>query len=145
MRLLLISCSATKCHDTSLLPAGERYQGVVYRVIRANWSPDLSIWIVSAKFGLLSWRRWIPDYEMRMSRLRAAELRMEVSARLDRLLQRGDFSSIFINLGMDYAFTISSSLLLPRFRAAGLVEEAHGGIGFRLQQTKQWLLSTGRE
>jgi len=141
MRLLLIACSATKRHDGRLLPARERYQGVVYRVISANWSPDLLIWIVSAKFGLISERRLIPDYQMRMSCRRAAGLSAEVSARFDRLLRAGSFSSIFINLGKNYARTLDSSLLLPEFRNAGLVEEAHGGIGFRLQQTKQWLLA----
>ena len=140
-RLLLVSCSATKRHDAGWLPALERYQGVVYRVIKKNRTPDLSIWIISAAFGLISERRLIPDYDLYLTPQRAREMEGMVSRKLDELLQLGNFTSIFVNLGASYALTLRASHLLPLARQRGQVLEARGGIGQRLQQTKHWLLS----
>ena len=140
--LLLLSCSATKRPDPGLLPARDRYDGPVYRVVRANRAGlDLAIWIVSAEFGFISEEHPLPLYDRRMTKARARELENGVSAALDELLHQERFASLFINLGKDYAFTLCSSVLLPQMRADNLVTEAHGGIGLRLRQTKLWLLS----
>ena len=139
--LLLISCSATKRHDPGLLPAIERYWGVVYRVVRRNRPSNLSVWIISAEFGLIDETSPIPDYDREMTHERASELEQSVSQELDRRLCTEHFVAIFVNLGARYARTLNTSVILPHMRAAGLVEEAHGGIGSRLRQTKQWLVA----
>jgi hypothetical protein len=139
--LLLISCSATKRHDPGLLPAAQRYQGVVYRVVRRNRPGTLSIWIISAKFGLIDETYPIPDYDLSMTEARARELEQAVSQEFDRRLRTEQFAAIFVNLGARYARTLDASVLLPQMRATGVVEEARGGIGSRLRQTKQWLVA----
>jgi hypothetical protein len=139
--LLLISCSATKRHDPGLLPASQRYQGVVYRVIRKNRPDRLSVWIISAEFGLIHETCPIPDYDRAMTHERACELEQSVSQELDRRLRTEHFAAIFVNLGARYARALNASVLLPQMRAMGVVEEARGGIGSRLRQTKQWLVA----
>ncbi len=141
--LLLISCSATKRHDPGLLPAIQRYQGVVYRVVRRNRPDHLSVWIISAEFGLIDETCPIPDYDRLMTPERSRELEQAVSQELDRRLRTEHYTSIFVNLGTHYARTLNASVIFPHLRAAGFVEEAHGGIGSRLRQTKQWLVACG--
>jgi len=139
---LLLSCSATKRPDPGFLPEHDRYDGPVYRVVRANRAGlDLAIWIVSAEFGLIPEDRLLPLYDKRITRARARELEGEVSAALDELLRREQFASLFLNLGKDYALTLGTCMLLPQMCADNSVTEADGGIGFRLCQTKRWLLS----
>src|SRR5437879_513915 len=116
MRLLLVSCSATKRHDIELLPALERYQGPTYRVIKGNRPPHLTIWIVSAEFGLIAETEKIPDYDKKLTAKHAQELAPVVSAALDDLLDRTNYQEMFINLGRLYAQTLNTSVLLPQFR-----------------------------
>jgi hypothetical protein len=140
LRLLLLSCSATKRPGLSLLPAIERYDGPTYRVLRRNRPPELAVWILSAQFGLISEAKLIPDYNRRMSLRQAQELQTASSAKLDQILVSGDFTSIFLNMGKVYAVAFKASCALPMLRVRGCVNEAHEGIGDRLRQMKQWLL-----
>lgn len=143
---LLLSCSATKRQDPGFLPARDRYDGPVYRVVRANRAGlDLTIWIVSAEFGLIPEEYPLPFYDRQMTPVRASELSANVSASLDHLLSQRCFTSVFINLGKIYSATLSSSTILPQLCSAGLVTAASGGIGHRLSQTKHWLLSRASE
>lgn len=113
----------------------------MHRVVRRNRPALLSAWIISAEFGLIDETCPIPDYDRAMTLKRACELEQVVSQELDRRLRTEHFAGIFVNLGAHYARTLNASVVLPHLRAAGFVEEAHGGIGSRLRQTKQWLLA----
>lgn len=75
--LLCLACSATKRHDEGSIPAIDRYDGPMWRTLRAalrvNVRP-VSVWVLSARFGFLPAETCIPDYERVMTERRAAEI-----------------------------------------------------------------------
>ena len=146
MRLLIMSCSATKRPDAGLLPAESRYDGPAYRVLRA-WqrgntarAAHLDILILSAEFGLITATTAIPDYDHRMTASRACERRPKVQAHLVKHLATRTYSQTLINLGADYlpALPLDQAIV----RTLGTISYTTGGIGVRLGQLKHWLLVT---
>jgi hypothetical protein len=145
--LLLISCSRTKKKNVEAIPALERYDGMIYKVIKKArreryWPEQTNLYIVSAKYGLISEQTLIKDYDQKMTDARAVELQIVVSQTLDSLLQQNRYVHIFINMGAAYTQNIILSSELLKARHEGRLKEATGGIGERLQQTKAWLLQT---
>jgi hypothetical protein len=87
-RLLLLACTATKRADPHPIPAIERYDGPSFRTLR-KWraanpaaAAHLDVLILSARLGLITAGVLIGDYNQRMTRVRAAELRKAVDAAL---------------------------------------------------------------
>lgn len=147
--LLLISCSGTKKQTPGALPALERYDGTTYKVIKkakreGYWPEDTDIFIISAKYGLISEYTAIEDYDQKMTPARALELQSEVSRALDSLLQEKNYQNIFINMGMTYTASLDHSSEIQQARQNHKLQEAAGGIGERLQQTKAWLIQAAK-
>ena len=145
-RLLLISCSDCKHTSPEPLSAIERYNGMVYRIMRkarreGYWPRNTDVLIVSAQYGLISEDTPIGRYDQKMTKARSLELQQSVSCFLDEMLKEGHYDEIFINVGKMYMQSVSASTELDRVRSVGLVKEAAGGIGMRLQQTKDWIRS----
>jgi len=143
--LLLISCSGTKKKDLEAIPALERYDGTTYKVIKKAkreryWPKHTHLCIVSAKYGLISEHTLIEDYDQKMTNTRAIELQIVVSQALDNLLEQNTYEHIFINMGSVYTKSINLSSEVLKARHQGRLQEATGGIGERLQQTKAWLI-----
>ncbi|WP_220199788.1 DUF6884 domain-containing protein [Ktedonospora formicarum] len=143
-RLMLISCSGSKNPSLGLLPAIERYTGGVYSIIKkarreGYWQREIDILIVSAKYGLIAEDDLIEIYDQKMDKVRALELRGEVSQRLDDVLKRKNYSLIFMNMGSTYLMSIGDSFEVDRARRTGIIREAKGGIGKKLSQTKVWI------
>ena len=83
-RLLVVGCSATKFDSDHELPAVSLYDGPVYRILRSflrdhQWPRDVSVGVLSAKHGLIGSLAPISYYDLRMSALRANELRGSVT------------------------------------------------------------------
>ena len=141
--LLIMSCSKTKKHLDNV-PAIELYDGQAYRVIRKNSAENLEILIISAKYGLLRSTDIISYYDQVMTVSQAAGMRKEVSAGIMNIVSREDFRRIFIILGFPYNLAVSEELM-------GFLDEnfylqvAHGPIGKRLHQLKEWLGSLKQE
>lgn len=111
--LLVLSCSQRKRPDPGLLPAIERYQGPHFQVLRKylRTRPDqaaaLDILILSARFGLLAPATPIPDYDLRMTAPRVAELQPSVRALLGQLFQRNQYQRLCLALGRDYLAAVA--------------------------------------
>lgn len=77
-RLLLISCSKRKRADYKLMPAIDRYDGpafyVLRRYLREIDDRHLSVYILSAEFGIINVQKLIPYYD-RLNGLRASGLK----------------------------------------------------------------------
>ena len=80
-RLIVLACTATKRVDPDPLLAIRRYDGPSFRTLR-TWqaanrtsAEQLDVCILSAKLGLITADTLISDYNQRMTRERAAELR----------------------------------------------------------------------
>jgi hypothetical protein len=142
--LLLISCSASKNDTSELIPALDRYRGNVYKIIKrakreGYWPQAIDVFIISAKYRLISEHTLIEYYDQKMTGDRADELRVEVSHDLDKLLRERQFDKIFINLSKVYMRSISLSQEIEGARQRGVLQEALGGIGEKQHQTKVWL------
>lgn len=138
MRLLILSCSATKRTDAGLLPAARRYDGPAFRLLR-NALRELAqaahpkVAILSAEFGLIAGDTPISWYDRRIDAARALALAPIVQLALPRFLS-ADISEVFINLGRDYRLALGTVPTGP-----WRVTDAHGGIGERLGQLRRWL------
>jgi len=98
----------------------------------------LDVLILSARLGLIGADALINDYNQRMTRARAAELREAVDAALTHTLaQRGPYAATLLHLGQDYLPAIGQAML--ETPACGFVSFTNGGIGVRLSQIKAWL------
>lgn len=138
MRLLILSCSATKRTEPGLLPALTRYDGSAYRLLRKalrELAEDAHprVAILSAAFGLIADDTPIPWYDRRMDPTRAAALAPAVQRELDTMLADGP-GEVFVNLGRAYLPAIGAVPAGP-----WRVSYAHGGIGERLGQLRCWL------
>jgi hypothetical protein len=77
-KLLVLGCSQTKRDAPGLLPAIDRYDGSSYRVLRKflrnrEWPRNLSIAVLSARYGLVGGFTSIEDYDERMTPRKASE------------------------------------------------------------------------
>jgi hypothetical protein len=147
-RLLILSCSQSKRHQDGLLPAIERYDGPLFRVLRryrkahdaGTWEtePDPDIYVLSAEFGLIPAERPIPMYEHRMTRQRAQMLRPGVTDELRRLLNGvRRYRDLFICLGQKYWPALEGWETFVSQDMAVFV--ARGSIGMRQSQLYDWL------
>ncbi len=144
-KLLLIACSSRKRRDQGLLPALERYDGVNYRVIKklmreGRFPKNVDVLILSAKYGLIDAKTPIPYYDRRMERVRAAELRDQVSQHLERALRQYPYTEIFVNLGKVYLDALGESGQSILGRRG--VRYAEGGIGRKMKEMRAWLLAS---
>ncbi len=136
--LLLLGCSATKrSAPRRPMAALERYDGVFFRVLRkwlrCNEGVSPTVLIISARFGLIEAATSIPNYDQRMSAIRAAELAPQVQSAVREHLKRKLYRRIFVNVGQDYLATLTG---IEELSSASW---ANGGIGQRARQMKQWL------
>lgn len=144
--LMVISCSGVKKNDPGAIPAIERYQGTTYKVIHkarreGYWPSATDLFIVSAKYGLISEHSLIEWYDLKMSEERARECCIVVSHAFDTLLRSNLYETIFINMGQAYMLSIGASTEYIQAYKDGRLQEASGAIGQRLKQTKKWLLT----
>ncbi len=146
--LLLLACSQRKRPDADLLPAWERYDGGTYRVMRnlrrrGVWPFTVDVYILSARFGLIPAEQPIPDYDQRMTRTRARELRPQVLQALEKLLATGQYDTLYLDLGQDYLPAVEGWEHLAR-KYGVAYQQARGRIGQRLRALRQWLLERWR-
>lgn len=140
-RAVFLGCSRRKTLDANLLPAIERYDGPCFRVLRRYLRDEIidvpQVWILSARFGLLSAEQRIPSYEESMSPKRANELRSAVFRVFLRSWQSHPFKEAFVNLGANYARVMSACWVQLPERVR--VQHASGSIGGRCSQLHAWL------
>jgi hypothetical protein len=144
--LLILACSQRKCARSDLVPAVDRYDGGSYRVLRKalrenNQPEGLDILILSAKYGLIEASTPIANYDQRMTAQRAKVLQEQVKQKLQSYVQNNNCQKVYIDVGRDYLPAIGD--LRPLFLQASITY-AHGQIGERLAQLKQWLTKTRR-
>lgn len=137
--LLLISCSQRKADTTKPIYAMYRYDGPTYRTLRklrreGRFLDTVDVLIISAEYGLIGLRESLRNYDRKMTRERASELRPHIQERLKKIIEVQQYSQVFINLGKTYMRTLEGF-------DWGLLStlEATGGIGTKTAQMKAWL------
>ena len=141
-QLLVLGCSQTKRETPGLLPAIDRYDGSAYRVLRnylrkCEWPTNLSVAILSAKYGLVGGFTDIEYYDERMTRLKASEWAPKCKQTLNNWAS--DHNSIYLSLGKDYLPAI-----MPAIKSGleSKTEIFEGSIGMKLSQIKGLLQQT---
>src|SRR5215475_9884935 len=87
-RLLILSCSQRKRPDRILLPALERYDGPVFRMLRkflrscSARESHPEVYILSVRFGLIPAHQPISYYDCRMTPQQASIFQPQVLAQL---------------------------------------------------------------
>ena len=142
-RLLILSCSQRKHSTQGLLPALQRYDGPAYRVmnkfmrVHPSEMTSLDVYILSAKFGLISACKPIPNYDRRMTLQRAKELQPRTQPELKRILSGRQYDELFISMGKAYRqVLVGYKLLIP---ADFKVIVSTGIMGRKLAELRNWL------
>jgi hypothetical protein len=139
----VLGCSQTKREAPGLLPAIDRYDGSPYRVLRSylrerEWPSNLSVAILSAKYGLVGGFTSIASYDERMTPLKATELAPQCSLTLSTWAT--EHNSIHFSLGKDYLPAVAPAIERD---LKGKAEVFGGPIGMKLSQIKGLLEQTG--
>lgn len=139
--LLIISCSKRKKLTHEKRPAIEVYDGPIYRSLRKRFNHistlPVDIYIVSAKYGLITAESTIEHYDCQMTAERAVELRDVVLSELIKMIQNRSYKEILINLGSIYRVTIYG---IEKYVPSGTqLTFTSGGIGQKTSQTISWL------
>lgn len=141
--LVIIACSQRKRYDLGLLPAITRYDGPTFRLLRRFLREEalelrkISVYILSAEFGLIPDNREIPYYDRRMTRMRSRQLQPKVVAELENILNLGSYQELFICVGRDYLQALDGydTLIQDGLR----VRIATGSLGKKLSELHNWL------
>lgn len=140
--LLVIACSNRKRNEVGLIPAMDRYDGGIYRVIRKLrreiiFPMNIDVLILSAEFGLIEESTLIPNYDRLMTTDRAKEIRFQVQHFLSHHLTQQTYRSIYIDLSTKYLLALSGF----NFPANTTLHLATGRIGERLMNVKNWIIT----
>ena len=140
MRLLMLGCSERKVGTCGRLPAFQRYDGPAYRVYRKFLRDDrdadsaVDLYILSAKYGLISGDILIPDYDRQMTPERAEQLKPAVERSLDLVFTLHRYDEIFVAMGKVYR-----DALMDFLPSDGRVIVAEGRIGEKSSALYPWL------
>lgn len=142
-RLLILSCSAKKT-GVKKCPAIDRYLSpsfyLVRKWLREKESEHIAIWIVSAFYGLIDFRKPIENYDVRLTPERANLLQPKLKQQVTILtkLYFGDSQpvEVFGHLPKEYTALIDDHLNWKKHLP---VRYAAGKPGIKLQQLKEWL------
>lgn len=140
-RLLIMACSQRKNPAKRMLPALVRYDGPTFRVLkkylREESAQDLSVLILSAKFGLISADHEIPYYDCRLKTVSAKRIRPQTLEMAEYNLKRLNPTAVGICVGRDYLESLSgfADCVSKDIRIDYLL----GGQGPRLTALKKWL------
>ena len=143
-QLLILGCSQTKRKCDGLLPAIDRYDGPPFRVIRKflqehQWPSNVSIAVLSAKYGLFGSLKGIEYYDLRLNSSILPEKVREYSNILKKWTR--DHHTVHLSVGKDYL-----NALQPALDSSGIRQEVfQGGIGRKMSNIKSFLESTSSD
>jgi hypothetical protein len=106
-RCLILNCSKAKIKTSKKIRAVDIYDGPAFRVIhsffkrRPEEQPNLDIYILSAKHGLISGDTLIAAYDETMTPQRANQLKPQVLARF-RKISTSHYSEVLVLMSKNY-------------------------------------------
>lgn len=141
-RLVILTCSARKRGDATLLPALDRYDGPLWQVLRSYlreqplFALELDIYVLSAAFGLIPASQPIPWYDQTMAPERADALHPAVLEQFGTLMQQ-DYDQLCLGLSQRYLRAMDGwEACLP---PSVVVTQTDGPMGIKLGQLRAWL------
>src|SRR6266851_81184 len=143
--LAIVGCSSRKRQTSRTLPALERYDGPIFRVLRKHRRETsqhpLHVRILSARFGLIPDSHLTPRYDRQLRDPDAHRLRKGIGSQVSRTFEDLQPERVFVSLGPAY-WQILEKDLVASIGSAQLVV-AKGGIGGRASQLVHWLNPAG--
>ena len=139
-RVLILSCSHAKVDTPGRMLAINRYDGPTFKVYRkfqseqSQKAAQIKTYILSAKFGLITDQTPIPNYEQKMTKTRAEEIKPEIAAYLRDSAYVGATGIMFC---MSPLYRIA--LTMPVLREGVRIELTPGGIGKKIAKLRRWL------
>lgn len=143
LRLLILSCSRRKCSTPGFLPALERYDGPVFRVMNKFMrmhpfgAQSLDVYILSAKFGLIPSNQLIPNYDYRVTMQRVGELQPPTLTILKRILIDRQYGELFISMGKDYLRVLEGYEFIIPDNLEVIIST--GAMGRKQAELRNWL------
>lgn len=142
-RALIIACTQRKNSAENDLPAIERYDGptflVLRKYLREHPGDQIDIFVLSAKFGLISSSRPIPNYDLRLTKSTAQELLPRVVRKAREIFMGEKWNSVGVCAGKDYRAILDSVTALL---VDSQIDMIGGGQGQRLTALRDWLRTT---
>ncbi len=137
-QLLILGCSQAKREDSGLLPAIDRYNGPMYQSLRKflrdnQWPQDVSIAVLSAKYGLFGILKGIEHYNMKMNASTVDEKISECRRTLKKWEPHHYIAHL--SLGKDYLPAIQPALKNLMFET----KIFKGPIGIKRNQINSFL------
>lgn len=140
-RIVITSCSKRKICDDRLLPAIHRYDGPGFRLLRRylrEQAEPLDIFVLSAKFGLVSHKKRIPFYEQTLTKDNVDSLAAKVSGQAHVLFDQSSAPKhVFVNLGRVYLDAFEQTI--NQLTLGSCITLASGPSGRRLSELHDWL------
>src|SRR5262245_13360217 len=140
-RLLIVSCSERKHPANGNVPAIDRYDGPVFRVIRKFFREGLAeaplLLILSGKYGLIRASRKIPDYNVRLTAAAAEAMQPAILKRLRATFREAAYLEVGFCLGRVYRRAVEGYQdIVPEGLIVTFIQ---GGLGCRLTNLRKWL------
>jgi hypothetical protein len=142
-RCLILSCSRTKNGTLQPLPAVQRYTGPLYQVLRRfirenpEEAADLTVYILSARYGLIDSQTPILPYDQKMTPIRANELHAEVLSKIKRVIVPVGYTEIFLAMGQTYLLALDGMPGILGERTKLII--SRGPAGEKLTELRNWL------
>lgn len=141
-RLLILACSENKKNKPGLIPAIERYDGPMWKMLRsitkqrADSEMKLDIYVLSAEFGLIPATKLIPWYDRVMTEDRAKKLQRPTTSQLCLLLDEG-YSQICLALSKLYLHALHGwENIVPAEASVTVID---GPMAAKPAQLRSWL------
>ncbi|MCS7002698.1 MAG: hypothetical protein NZ518_07615, partial [Dehalococcoidia bacterium] len=139
-RLLVVRCSAAKCPTPEPIPALDRYDGPIFRVVRravraGRLSPS-AVWIVSARFGVVAGDTPIPWYDEPVSSAGLARALQRLPDQLDRLAAAPSITDALFVVSRAYRPLFEA---IRRALPAAAITWLAGSRGAQLTKLHTWL------
>lgn len=142
-RCLILSCSRTKNGVPEPLPAVQRYNGPMYQVLqrylreKPEKAAALTIFILSARYGLIDSQTPILPYDQKMTPARAAELHADVLSKTQQAIVPAGYAEIFLAMGQTYLLALEGLPAILDGETQILV--SRGSAGEKLTELRNWL------
>ena len=98
---------------------------------------SLDVYILSAKFGLISDSKRIPNYDLRMTQQRVEELQQPTLSELEQILNGKQYQEFFISMGKDYLRVLDGYESLTSTNLNVTISK--GSMGCKLAELRNWL------
>jgi len=143
--LLIISCGKKKSEELQehALKAEDAYKGPLFQVInkakRENrWPKNLELGIISAYYGFLRSSDQINNYDLKMTKSIAKNLRLEIIEKIQIWHESEAFSHIYVLMGKEYLTSIDG---LQNVIESKITIENMGGLGIGQRKLLDFLNS----